>query len=246
MSNQPFIKNEVLELDSFEDVIKHVTADSFVLCDLDNTLIEANQLLGSVQWADQFTERLIASGEPQKFADELVHQLWLQMLPTIPMRLVDPLAPQIIQQIQAIGAKIIGLTARFPKEATFTHPQLAKFDIQFSNLFPTKKLDHTPFLFENGILFSGWINEKSDALKELLKELDFFPEKIVFIDDKLSHVLDIKQAAAALNIECVGIRFSKADKRVQEYNQEIVDIQWKWFPQFISDEQALSILTGST
>lgn len=75
-----------------------------------------------------------------------------------------------------------------------------------------------------------------------LNQLDKLPEKIIFVDDKLSHVQDLENSLRAFNIEYVGIRFSKMDKGVNEYDDEIAEIQSEFFPQFISDEAARKIL----
>lgn len=236
------LSSKILELDSFEDILKHVSHNTLVLCDIDNTLIEAQQHLGSVQWGDRYAETLIASGTSLAEAELIINDLWFDMLPTIPMRLVDPQGPQVLTQMKAFGAVVIGLTARRPKEAALTHPQLERFGIQFSQPLPAHIPLHPQLHYENGIIFSGEFDKKSEALLKILHHFERPPQRILFIDDKLDNVIDLETAVTNLKIEYIGIRFSKADQRVREYNQDVVDIQWKCLPQFISDEHAHSIL----
>lgn len=235
---------KLIEAESLEEIIKHLSYNSLVFCDLDNTLIMANQHFGSVQWGDHYINKLIETGESPQRAEEYVHHLWMTILPSLPMRLVDPDAPQIIQNIRNSGIQVLGLTARFPYEAPYTHPQLQKFGIQFDHPYSDHEIPvDYPALYEKGILFSGTRNKKSEVLINFLKRFHLFPKKIIFIDDKWSHVKDLESALAPFNIEFVGIRLSKADKHVNEYDPLIAEIQMDLFPNFISDEEALQLLT---
>lgn len=237
------LTGKIIETDLFGEVINHLSPNTMIFCDLDNTLIEASQQFGSVQWGDIYRRQLIESGESPEKAEEIVNNLWLQMLSIITMRLVDAEAPGIIQKIQQNGHVVLGLTARYPEEAQYTHPQLDQVGIYFDNRFSDREFFfHAPVLYENGILFCG-TNKKSEVLIAFLKQLNLFPQKIIFIDDKLSHVQDLEHALAPLNIDYVGIRFSKADKRIEEYDHKIVDIQLELFPPFISDEEAYQLLS---
>src|ERR1700730_17206948 len=76
---------KIIETDLFEEVINHLSPNTIVFCDLDNTLIEASQQFGSVQWGDNYRRKLIDSGESSEKAEEIVHNLWLKMLPIIEM-----------------------------------------------------------------------------------------------------------------------------------------------------------------
>lgn len=43
-------------------------------------------------------------------------------------------------------------------------------------------------------------------------------------------------------IECIGIRYGGADEDVKQFNPLIAEIEWKAFPEILSDKQALMIL----
>jgi hypothetical protein len=235
--------SDILETEFFEEIINHLSPNTLVCCDLDNTLIEASQQFGSVQWGDNYRRSLIESGVSSEEAEEIVHQIWMKMLPIITMRLVDTEAPRIIQNFQQKGCIVLGLTARYPEEAQYTHSQLNRVGIHFDNRYSRQKmLLNGPVLYEKGILFCGTCNKKGEALINFLKRIEFKPQKIVFIDDKLTHIKDLENILTSFNIDYVGIRFSKADKRVNEYDQALADLQWRLFPHFVTDEEAKQLL----
>ena len=238
----PSLFGKIIETDLFEEVVNHLSPDTILFCDLDNTLIEASQQFGSVQWGDNYRRELIDSGESSEKAEEIVHDLWLKMLPIIKMRLVDVEAPKIIQKLQQNGCIVLGLTARYQEEAPYTHPQLDQVGIYFDKRYPDQEIVlNNSVLYEKGILFCGTHNKKSEALITFLKQLNLFPQKIIFLDDKLSHIQDLENSLAPSNIDYIGIRFSKADKRVREYDSTLADIQSKLFPPFITDEEAYQL-----
>lgn len=47
-----------------------------------------------------------------------------------------------------------------------------------------------------------------------------------------------------LGIEFTGMRFSRADSKIDSFNPIIADIQWVFLPMVISDGQATLILSG--
>lgn len=230
---------KIIETSSFEEVFDHLSPETILFCDLDNTIMEVTQHFGSVQWGDNHKEKLINSGESSEKAEEILHNLWFGILPHISMQLVDEQIPQIIQSIQKMGHFVLGLTARYPKEAWYTHPHLNRFQINFDKFFPDQHIPlESPILYENGILFCGTQIKKSDALMAFLQLHNLTPKKIIFIDDKLHHVQDLEAPLTSANIEYVGIRYSKCDQRVKDYDEKIANIQWKLFPTFISDKDA--------
>lgn len=236
---------KLIETEKLDEIFNHLSLDTLVISDIDNTLIETDQHLGSVQWGENLISKLIASGESPEKAHRSIHDHWLAILPNANMRLIDEKTPSIFHQIRQKGVTLMGLTARHPLEASFTHPQLHKvglhFDYQDGNSHETFPLNHAA-TYDKGILFCGIRNKKSDVLLSYLDKKNYKPKRVIFIDDKWDHVIDLEKALTAHHIDYVGIRLSKTDKRVKEYHDTIADIQWKSFPSIISDEEAYKLL----
>ncbi len=80
---------------------------------------------------------------------------------------------------------------------------------------------------------------------KLLEILSLKPKHIVFINDKLTHVRDVEGSVELSGIEFTGLRYTFSDERVQNFRQDIAEIQWTQssFNYILSDEEALAILS---
>ena len=234
-----FIFGKIIETEQLEEAMGHLSVDTLVLFDLDNTLIESSHQFGSIQWEENYRTELMDLGKSHDDAHQIAHDLWFEVLPSIRMRLVDKEAPLYIQKMRQKGCVVLGLTARPPESACHTLPELDRLGIQFDDRYSDLEfsLNYT-ILFQKGVLYCGIYDKKSSALLALLKKLELSPKKIIFIDDKLSHVQDLKEALASVGIEYVGIRYSKADLRVKQFDAKIAKLQKEAFPKILSDDEA--------
>lgn len=236
---------KIIETDCYHEIRSHVTENTAIFFDLDNTLVEPVQHFGSVQWGEHYEKMLLDTGISLKEVEDILQPFWNQLLPDLSMRLLDQTAPNTIREFQQKGHLVLGLTARDPMDAIYTHPVLDQHGIRFECEFSDQEiLMSHPAIFERGILFSGIHNSKGESLVALLKQINHFPQRVLFVDDKLNHVQSLEEPLAALNIDYIGVRYSKADKRVQEFDPQIADLQMQHFPKFISDDDARQMLAS--
>jgi hypothetical protein len=242
---------QVIETSDFAQAFTYLEEDTFFVVDLDNTLVEAAQHLGSEQWFSHHFEHFVKNeGLDQDEALARIVPLWIEVQNRSDMRLIDPSAPSLLNKMKTKNVPMIGLTKRDPKVSSRTLEQISPLDIDFSATAQIKG----DFLFEdlkgtllrNGILFVGQGIDKGPALVAYLKKLKEMPRQIVAIDDKLAHLESIAAAVEPLGIIFVGIRYSGADERVKSYNPRIADLQWEHFYRILSDEQALHLLKLDT
>lgn len=241
------LAGKIVETDNFEDLLIPYAAlgKVLVVCDIDNTLLRGSQQLGSVAWSDHFFDQLIKKGIPYHEASLIESMIWQAIQPNLKVVTVDPKASAVIAKLQEQNIHVIALTARTPKEATYTFPQLVSLGIDFNYPAIAKQqltLDNHPVLYEKGIIFATPFIKKSQALFAFLEIHGIKPSCIVFADDKLGHVQDLEKACAERSIEYYGFRFSGADPFVKDFDPLIADIQWEALPACISDEQAKKIL----
>lgn len=232
------------ETDSLMMILQDVEKETLVIFDLDNTLMESSQHLGSSQWADDLGTKLVEAGKSYEEADRLVNAIWCEVQPQIKVRTIDPQTKEVLQILQAKGNDLFIMTARNRPEIQFTHQQLSSLQLHsylnympFTN-FEVPLTERESIYYENGVLFSTSMHKKGIALKAFFDQINRLPKRIVFIDDKWSHVKDIGLLAEQLGIEYVGVRFSGADERVRTYDPEIARIQYEHLPYLISDEEA--------
>lgn len=243
MKKSTYLTEKIIETDCFHEIQNHITENTAIFFDLDNTLVEPVQHFGSVQWGENYEKRMLDSGKTLNEVEAILQPYWNQLLPDLSMRLVDQTAPNIIRELQQKGHLVLGLTARHVMDAIYTHPLLDQYGIKFESKYADQEISMAhPAMFEKGVLFTGIRNSKGESLIAFLKQINHFPQRVLFVDDKLNHVQSLEGPLAKLNIDYIGVRYSKADKRVQEFDPQIADLQMKFFPKFISDEEARQML----
>lgn len=233
---------EVRETTNLRDMQREVTSGTLVCFDLDNTLIRAEQMLGSDQWWDDLTNGFAAAGMTEKKATDKAYDIWLPIQKVSRFIPVQPDGPAIVRGFQDRKILVMGLTARPSRYSSFTSTQLASIGIDFRRSPPrSKALDlllKDSAHYENGILFVGEHNSKGEALKAFLDATGLKPGKIVFADDKKKHVEGMEKIFGSGPIAYVGFRYGGADEWVKRYDRTIVEIQKKYLGRILPDSEA--------
>lgn len=233
----------IYDVGTLSACLDQVGEGTWVICDIDNTLIESCQQLGTVQWAEHLKRRLKELGMPPRQATEIEESAWLQVQKKIAVRLVAPDTPTLLNQMKKGGACLMALTARSHEERYKTEGQLHSCGIDFTEAPPYDRsfdvrVHDRRVVYKKGVLYATHSIKKSEALVAFLEKSGQKPKKIIFIDDKLAHVQDVEKLAAQLDIPFVGIRYNAADNRVRIYNPEVAQLQWHTLPHFLSDDEA--------
>lgn len=234
---------KTLESPKMSSLLESADAETWIFCDIDNTLIESAFQIGSAQWRNHIRKKAIHAGYGVQKTEEVVDAMWVFVQPFVTVRTVDPETTSILQELKQ-GHLVLALTAREPIECGYTSEQFSSVDIDLSNdLLPENlclDLPH-PNLYKSGIIYCGE-NKKSAVLLALFEKIGSSPKRIVFIDDKWEQVIELEKSLKKLNIEYIGIRFSGADERVKAFQAPIADLQWSLLPHVISDEKAAEML----
>lgn len=204
-------------------------AHTAIICDLDNTLImpdscEEYDGFGTDQWFCALSQYLIAHNLARNDDDTdlllmpIVFKFWEQN----GYRLVEEYAAELLHSLRSHGITVLGLTARHPLGAQYTHQHLRSLNICFHHKHDYDDIDLSdryPALYLNGVLFCD-LNEKPDVLARYFNTVSYWPTKIIFIDDKLKNVLKMEAFCKKHNIEFIGIRYSKLDAQVRQFKLE--------------------------
>ncbi len=233
---------ELIETNDINHATEYVEEETLFIFDLDNTLIETAQHLGSDQWfSHQFETHLAQGNSVDQTLEKLVPKLAFIYEKT-EMRLVDPCIPDLLNRMKAKNVRMFALTKRDPAFASLTLKQLSYLEIDFSQAagiadsFIFDELAGS--LYKNGVIFIANNGDKGHHIEALYHRLEKKPKRIVMIDDKMSHVESVARAASKLNLPFVGIRYGGADERVKNFNPNIADLQWNLLHKIISDEEA--------
>lgn len=230
---------EVSELKEILPLIDFSIPETLVVFDIDNTLLQSKRHLGSVAWADHKMEALKKKGLSGDEAQEIINIWWTAVQPHTPVEPVDPNTPQLIKDLQNRGITVLCLTARTPRESAVTLQQLQQVGIELKGEDEPQWLPlNRKALFHRNVLLATPFNKKSEAILAYLSANHLSIRQLIFVDDKRSHVEDIAKAFEEKEIRCIGIRFSGADQQHVRYNPQIGEMQWKHFPEALSDEEA--------
>ncbi len=145
-----------------------------------------------------------------------------------PSQLLDKDWPAVIKNIQKKKSKTLAMTSAktgpidsilssFPQ---WRFQELKRFGIDFSKTFPGSILfknlndfggEHPGM--EKGIIYCGHQSQKGDLLQDVLKELQFTPKMIIFVDDKMDNLTSLSEAIKTIlpDTNFVGIHYKGMD-----------------------------------
>ena len=238
---------EIVEVSRFDEIKSYVDKETLVLLDIDDTLLIPTQTLGTDVW---FMDRLKNHAENGKSKEEALDKAlaeWEAVRHLTNVKLVETTTDSVVRELQDHQIAVMGLTTQGLALATRTVNQLKSLSIDLVRTAPCEKehfiFNEQSILYRRGILFTSG-TPKGVALMKLLKKIDYHPKKIVFINDKKTHLMDVETTVLEHGIAFTGLRYNYSDDRVSHYNKQLADIQWKHstFESIISDSAALELL----
>lgn len=234
ISSQSIAK--IQEALSMQEIAKHITPGTLVIFDLDNTVLEANQTLGTDQFFSFLVKKAEASGSQGQAAIDLALLQAGAIQPVTKVRLVEKMTRDFIQGLQAQSYTVFALTARPPEWATGTLKQVTSLGIDFSKTAPlllTNNSDQTQNgLYKHGVFFLPPGSAKGSTLINFLNNSGQKPEKIIFIDDKISNVQSVDTALTAAGIPNLEFRYGAADIRVKNFDPNLANFEYNYFLRF--------------
>jgi len=226
----------VLETKNLSQVTQHIVQNkkTLIVFDIDNTLALPPEELGSEDWFSFKIQNYELEGFPADIAFNKTLQLYNHIHSIIDLKKVQN-APQLINSLQKQNIPTIALTARNLVQGTIR--QLANLGIHLATIrLPAQHLSlptpnpKRPACYQSGIIFCNG-NDKGSLLLHFLDTIAYKPERIIFVDDKLKNIESVKNAAQQRNIDFVGLRYSKFDKRSQKFDHCKASKQLKRFLQ---------------
>ena len=230
---------KIIEVGNFRDVLPHIDDKTLLILDLDNTIMEPDDYLGSDQWFTALMGHFIQKEEmSQGEALSIVLPKYNEAHRTATVHAVEESEEgakgtvAIIKYLQTRNIPIIGLTARGGDCMGYALRQLESIGVNLSltslhrdRMFKDKFDADAPAVYMSGILFCDGPQNKHKILARYLSNVrsanpDFkMPSKIVFVDDKLKNVTDVERAVADMDmgIEPIGIRYGYLDKKVNDF-----------------------------
>ena len=242
LSTTIYLSSEIVESDDFSVVMEHCEEDTLLVCDLDNTLIESSQHLGSISWKDYILFKSENCGHTKKESEEMQAKFWQFIQPFLRARLVEDSIQNTLVELKKKGVSVLAITERHPEEFAHTKKQLNSVNLKMSSFGKKRSISvNEPALYSKGILFCG-NNKKTQSLISFLKTLKKAPKKIVYIDDLAFNIVEVNNFFKNEDTPCVAIRYAKTDERCDNFSPFVSDLQWYVLPKYLSDEDAYKML----
>jgi hypothetical protein len=240
-----YLSAEIIDIVTFEQVNTYLIPEALIILDIDNTLMEPQQELGSDQWFYHRIECYKLEGLPKDAALDKALSEWTAIQSITKVKAVEPYIPTFVSSLQEDTLTVMGLTTRGLGLATRTIEQLKTLDIQLAKTAPSK--EETFFtttqgiLYREGVLFTAGSN-KGQALFKLLDQIEYHPEAIIFVNDKATHLRDVELACIDKGIPFLGLRYGFLDQKVKNFRQDLADKQLEHFGHILSNEEAEKLL----
>lgn len=239
------LHGEIVETMKMGELYNYLKPNMLIVFDIDNTIIEPSQTLGSDQWFHHRMDQYIDYGYTKEVALEFALREWMAVQNITKVKLVEEGIDKIIADLQKKGYPVIGLTTRGLGMSTRTVHQLQSVGVDLEASAPYKEEFHfmngRGVLFRDGILFTA-NTDKGEALRKYLEQANYHPSSIMFINDKYSHIVPVATYTEKAGIPFIGLRYGYVDEKVKNFPKDTALIQFYNFGHIISDEEANSIL----
>ena len=248
---------ETDEISSVTHVFKEADAKSLVIFDVRGVLIAAKDavLLDVNKKVKKAFLKRIFKDLPLQEQKKILSVMYQH-----PVQVVDPQMPKIIKDLQTRGVKTMGLTncrtgtfGEIPSMEKWRVGVLKTQNFDFSRSFPTLK----PCIFKegtnigrtyrSGIIFTNR-QEKGPILAPFFKYANYFPKKIIFVDNDKKNLTSVEQFCKKRHIDFIGIHYTAILSRLKKpIVQKRVQLQFdilKKKHQWVSDQEADRLLKG--
>ncbi len=234
----------IIETAHFDEISQYADSDTLVILDIDDTILIPNQMLGCDEW---FNKRLQEQQDKGKsFIEALDKTLfeWEGLRSLTEMQTCEKNTTQIIDELQEKNISVMCLTTQRFALAPRTVYQLEHQKIDMTKTSPTQENlffmnQNLGVLFFKGILFTNGTH-KGKSFFQFADQIGYQPKKILFVNDKASHLKELEQTCIERKIPFTGLRYAYSDKKKSEFSYTLAKIQSDYLSLngIISDEQA--------
>lgn len=227
LTNVSFAYQELASYRKLQVPLDH--KKTWVIFDIDNTLLRPTSEIGSHQWADYMANRYLKAGHTDAEANVYQTQIFSRAQKFVNPVVVDASIYDFINKLKIQRVPFLALTARSSlvlKETTIQQMRSIELLPAFDQSHPTwnSSIDISSYT-QQGIVFSNGL-QKGEILKKLIDAANDKPDRIIFIDDRDYNVKSIEKAGAEIGIEVIGYRFSATDQIIAQFNKRKADQEW--------------------
>lgn len=241
----------IVKTTQMEDIFsnKEIKQDWLVLFNIAEVLMDTETSLGTQAWRKYVRTRL----------DSKLHdKLTLYIFENVPPKPVEFITPEIISHLQKQGVPVFAFTSRGRNE--WYSSQIANIDLVTEKLLRQIGMDFSLTRLENpslaqieslfadyyhdGIIYATNTYDKGEILKNIMDKTGFYPEGIIFIDDKADSLKSVEESLNEMGIPFNGYAYSRTAKDHAAFDPMIAHIQFDYLISqgvILSDSEAEKI-----
>jgi hypothetical protein len=187
-----------------QDILPHLSEETLLVLDLDETVITSTTYHGSIEWAEDLIKKLIKEGLTEEEAIPNAVEVWAKAQEDITMQLTEDAVTAVI----AKSSQYIACTKRSKHlyDTTLRHLNSVGVTFGYEGLsYPI--VGHEQAYFHHGVIFCG-DDSKGSALFSFLKESPL-PPHIVMVDDTFIHLEDTAAVCHQHGVEFTGFHYNR-------------------------------------
>lgn len=204
---------QIVEIDDISKIMVHLDHETKYILDLDDTVFRHAQTLGGRKWVEEHIQLLIKQGKDRQAALDEVIQIFNAVQEHTNVVAMQENTPAIIKEIHDNSFGLLALTARGTEVKSATERHLQNLGV----------------VFKQGIIFSHGSKKKASCLREYLKLQKKLPKTIVYVDDALSTVEEVKKVVEEFSLKFYGYHYTRANEHEKSFDYKIAELQLKWF-----------------
>ncbi|WP_058464293.1 DUF2608 domain-containing protein [Legionella cincinnatiensis] len=227
---------KIMEIKNFREALKDIHFDTWLVLDLDNTVMTPRIAFGGDAWFEGLFSHVAQKKIEMATAQPSLMSVYNSAQHFVRTSAVEPKIGSIIRALQDIGIPVVGLTARGYSIRHQTLRQLADMGVDFSRNSIVADDDSS---CQGGVIFCGG-GDKGENLNSFLSRLGRTPRHIVMLDDKKKHLERVMLALKPLGIHFSGFRYGYLDEEVRQFSMETANIQlahlWEWLSATVRED----------
>ncbi len=226
----------ILEIQHVREALNDIHYDTWLILDLDNTVMTPRLELGSDSWFGGLFEHFVKKNIDPALAKPWVFSVYDAVQHFIRTASVEPEIIIIIKALQDIGIPVIGLTARGYSIRHQTMRQLADIDVDFSRNSIAK---------DDGVFCAGGViycdgKNKGKILEQFFTQQGHLPRHVGMLDDKKKNLEHVMSALQPSGVNFSGFRYAYLDEQVEQFDMAMANLQlahlWQWLPTAVQDD----------
>jgi hypothetical protein len=223
---------KIIESNQISDVLEHVTDDSLVVFDLDDTLVVADNEsgLGTSRWFEAAVYKdCKENGVSIQEAIDRFMPSWFAIHNRIGLRPVEKKTVEVVEVLQKRKVAIMGLTVRGIPMAKRTEVQLQEAGFSIGQraihketcdvILNDKKYGH----FHAGVMFLEEGATKGEVLFAFLEKIKYHSTSIVFVDDHQRHIKSVADHAKQKGVSLVAVRYGAEDTNKLQFSPVLAE-----------------------